>query len=204
MKKLLTLIIVFTAASLLAIREDSPSTRALSHTPSITTACAGETDLHWAAMADLLKEAQLLINKGANINAQAADGKTPLHKAACYGQITAVARLLLSKGAHMNIQDTAGRTAYDYACARGNRPLIQLFIEHNDPRMIWHFGPTLITEKTPLSAQQDAPENLPTSVEKFFLAQGNDDDFVDIHTGKIVKHQAPESLHESSSKRVCC
>jgi ankyrin repeat protein len=53
--------------------------------------------------------AQLLINNGANVNAQNKDGNTPLHKASEHGN-TEVAKLLIENGANVNAQDKNGLT----------------------------------------------------------------------------------------------
>jgi uncharacterized protein len=57
----------------------------------------------------------LLINSGADINAQTNGGFTALMQAAKYGNIEIV-KLLVSAGAELEIRDVDDKTALDYAC----------------------------------------------------------------------------------------
>jgi hypothetical protein len=51
----------------------------------------------------------VLLENGANVNAQDHKGSTPLHEAALHGRDSTVG-LLLNNGAHVNIQDNDGST----------------------------------------------------------------------------------------------
>jgi ankyrin repeat protein len=62
--------------------------------------------------------ANLLLNKGADINA-GAGGNTPLHAAAAFGQ-TGMASWLLANGADRRALDYAGKTALEVAEQRGH------------------------------------------------------------------------------------
>ena len=60
------------------------------------TGSVGETPLHSAAFWGRYEIAQLLINAGADVNAQDDQGSTPLHEAARLGRVK-LAQLLLDK-----------------------------------------------------------------------------------------------------------
>jgi cytohesin len=57
--------------------------------------------LHWAAYEGHKEIAELLISEGADVNAKADGGGTPLHQAAYEGH-KEVAELLIAKGADAN------------------------------------------------------------------------------------------------------
>ena len=70
----------------------------------------GETPLHFAALFGRKEVAELLIAKGADVNAKdAVVGFTPLHRAAYHGR-KEVAELLIAKGADVNAKDKYGGT----------------------------------------------------------------------------------------------
>jgi len=78
----------------------------------------GRTPLHSAALGGSLEAIELLLRRGANMNATAAGGGTPLHYAARYGKVEA-ASLLLSRGADHTARDRSGDTPLDDALKRG-------------------------------------------------------------------------------------
>jgi ankyrin repeat protein len=75
---------------------------------------AGRTPLHLAATHCHVEAAQLLLNKGAKVNAKAVGGTTPLDLAAQAGCVDMV-NLLLANGAKINARDDQGRTPLDRA-----------------------------------------------------------------------------------------
>jgi hypothetical protein len=81
--------------------------------PSLLTAKAsgGESPLHMAAKKGSVELVELLLAKGADINAQAWlwHGDTPLHTAAMYGQKDVV-ELLLARGVDVNIMNNYHET----------------------------------------------------------------------------------------------
>lgn len=79
----------------------------------------GRTPLHSAALGGSLEAIELLLKRGAKVNATAAGGGTPLHYAARYGKTTATA-LLLSRGADHTARDDSGDTPLDDAVKRGH------------------------------------------------------------------------------------
>ncbi len=74
----------------------------------------GITPLLWAALADQAEAAELLIQRGADVNAAAADGATPLHAAAFLGNEKTVEALVQS-GANINATNLRGQTPLDNA-----------------------------------------------------------------------------------------
>jgi ankyrin repeat protein len=85
-----------------------------------------ETALRWAAREGHEAAVQLLLEKGADINAQN-KGWTVLHVAASEGH-EAVVQLLLEKGADINAQNQ-GWTALHVAASKGHEAVVQLLLE---------------------------------------------------------------------------
>jgi len=76
----------------------------------------GITLLSWAALFDQTEVIELLIKKGADVNAKNRDGATPLHAAAFLGR-TEAAELLIQKGADVNAKNNNGETPLDATTA---------------------------------------------------------------------------------------
>lgn len=76
-------------------------------------AVTGWTALHWAAYWGNEKIAQLLLGRGANVDAVESEGLTPLHMAARMGHANIV-DLLKRKGANQTVLDNFGQTASDF------------------------------------------------------------------------------------------
>jgi hypothetical protein len=74
------------------------------------------TALHWAVTMGHRDVAELLIERGAAVEARAADGHTPLHMAAREGDAQMV-QCLLEARANPNSTNNAGQTAVDLALA---------------------------------------------------------------------------------------
>jgi hypothetical protein len=72
----------------------------------------GNTPLHLTSHSKQI--AELLIKRGANVNAKDSTGKTPLHDVAYDGSLS-VLKLLIENGADVNAQDNKGRTPKDSA-----------------------------------------------------------------------------------------
>jgi ankyrin repeat protein len=94
----------------------------------------GSTALHHAAGYGPLANLELLINKGADINAKNRRGSTPLHWAI---HDEAKVRLLLSKGADINAKQAQGRTPLFLAAMLGDGvPTMRLlFARGADPNL---------------------------------------------------------------------
>lgn len=84
----------------------------LAANPSLvsTRYLGGATALHAAAACNCLYIVQLLISKGADVNAKNSDGCTPLHMAAMTGYSSAIIEMLLSSGADVNSKTNDGET----------------------------------------------------------------------------------------------
>ena len=87
---------------------------------------SGFTPLHWAAKQGALECARLLLDAGADVNADSNSLKTPLHQAAVAHQNMVLLpsnvdlmALLIEAGADVDAQDSKGRTPLFLACQGG-------------------------------------------------------------------------------------
>jgi len=80
-----------------------------------------------AAYNDSLDVAQLLLEKGAEVNEKNDEGMTPLHSAAqCQNQ--SMTELLLINGADPNAEDNKGQTRLHWAAAVGDSDVAELLL----------------------------------------------------------------------------
>ena len=86
-----------------------------------------ETALHKAAARGHMDIVQLLLSKGASIEAKDTDWRTPLHCAALGGHTSTVG-LLLSKGASLEVMDTHGWTPSYRAAWYGHTSTVELLL----------------------------------------------------------------------------
>ena len=84
---------------------------------------ADMTPLHWAARAGALRCARWLLNHGADVDAQTAAGRTPLHMAGAE-----MLWLLAGKGAGLNARDKKGRTPLHQAMYGGDLEKAEVLI----------------------------------------------------------------------------
>lgn len=84
--------------------------------PHLVEKDAGNTALHTAVEAKRSDIVRLLLDRGANPNAQNHLGDTPLHDAAKHGQVE-IAQLLIQAGADVNLRNRYRRSAWDHAHA---------------------------------------------------------------------------------------
>jgi ankyrin repeat protein len=84
------------------------------------------TALFWAISNEL--KARLLIERGANINAKLADGRTPVYQAASLGNGIPMLRLLLERGANPDARTITGTTPLMVASGRDNVEAMRLLI----------------------------------------------------------------------------
>ncbi|KAL8620594.1 hypothetical protein ACOMHN_017875 [Nucella lapillus] len=113
---------------LLLERGANPSYHAEMHTVLMAT-CRGSRGM----TEELTECVQLLIDKGADINAQDRYHTTALMYAAREGQLD-IARLLLDKGADMDCQDFRGLTALSWATQREKLGVVKLLLERGADR----------------------------------------------------------------------
>jgi hypothetical protein len=85
------------------------------------------TPLHSATAGGHTEIAELLIDNGADVNANEDYGWTPLHLAAKYGH-REVAELLIAKGADMNAKKKDGWTPLHLAALYGHTEIVELLI----------------------------------------------------------------------------
>lgn len=93
----------------------------------------GRTPLHWAALFGHLDVALLLLEKGADVNAQNQGGNTPLHSAVRGGHRD-MALLLLARGANLNAASLDRRTPLHEAAEHRRGDMALLLLEQGaDP-----------------------------------------------------------------------
>ncbi len=97
--------------------------------------CCGVTPLHYATRWGRKEIAELLIAKGADVNAKAKYGDTPLHGAiyanGTYLEETGrkeMIELLIAKGADVNAKDEGGKTPLHFATGYGRNEIVELLI----------------------------------------------------------------------------
>ena len=83
------------------------------------------TPLHWAARTGAKDVAELLLVKGAEVNARDDRGNTALHLAALYNR-DEFAQLLVTKGADADVANTDGKTPLDLAVERGHNAIVDI------------------------------------------------------------------------------
>ncbi len=91
----------------------------------------GMTALHWAALANDVEMAEMLLYAGANLKATTRLGAfTPLVLACKYGN-GAMVETLLRAGADANATTTTGATALMLSAASGNDDAVRLLLDHS-------------------------------------------------------------------------
>jgi Raf kinase inhibitor-like YbhB/YbcL family protein len=93
---------------------------------NIDSADSGTTPLIVAAAGNCVETVDLLVARGADLNARNADGWTPLMKATAAGHAEVVEKLL-AKGADMDVADSLGRTAWMYAAMANHEEIAAMF-----------------------------------------------------------------------------
>ncbi|KYM89686.1 Integrin-linked protein kinase [Atta colombica] len=84
----------------------------------------GFSPLHWCAKEGHLKLAELLVTRGARINATNRGDDTPLHLASAHGH-KEIVQLLLRNRADVNVTNEHGNTALHYACFWGDQAVAE-------------------------------------------------------------------------------
>ena len=93
----------------------------------------GDTLLMLAASANCLDAVDLLVSKGADVNAAGEDGETALMRAAGEGYADMVA-LLLKRGADMEIQNKSNQSAWFFAAMANHTDVIDLLRANREAR----------------------------------------------------------------------
>lgn len=91
------------------------------------------TPLHIASIWGDVDAIKLLVEAGANINAQGEHGYTPLHEYIEQGHYNA-AKTLILLGASMEIANNDGLTPAQLAALLGENRILQLFTQHTLPK----------------------------------------------------------------------
>jgi len=101
------------------------------------------TALLWAARDP--DKAQLLIERGANVNVQSKQGRTPLMIASLRRGGSAIVGLMLAKGADVNLKDSRNLTALALAASAGDAETVNLLLAKGaDPNIPSRTGATAI------------------------------------------------------------
>jgi hypothetical protein len=90
---------------------------------------ADESLLHWAAKDGLSGTVSLLLQIGADKEAQGKDGRTPLWRAAVNGHETVV-RMLIENGAYVDIKDKDNQALLQQAASNGHMAVYQMLAEN--------------------------------------------------------------------------
>jgi hypothetical protein len=88
----------------------------------------GNTALHIATIKGHIPVVDFLIKNGANVNAKANYGTTPLHCATYTGGNLPIVELLLENGANPNIQDINMNTPFHVAVQSGNTEIVRAMV----------------------------------------------------------------------------
>ena len=110
-----------TAVMMSALRGDLAATRLLLQRGAAANR-AGWTPLHYAASGPEPAVVQLLLDRGASVDAASSNGTTPLMMAARYGAYGAV-EVLLVRGANASLRNERGLSAADFARLAGRDAL---------------------------------------------------------------------------------
>ena len=100
----------------------------------------GKTPLHYAVTYGAEDLIDLLVGKGADVNAVDDTGLTPLHVAAMIRRVKE-AELLIGHGAGLEARDKFGDTPFHYAALHGQLRMVQLLLEAGaDPHTVNNAG----------------------------------------------------------------
>ena len=136
------------------------------------------TPLHMAAHNGQVEAAQILLERGADINARSGEGDglaTPLHEGVFQNKVAVIELLVQSEDLDINVQNARGFSPVDLAVMTGSLPIARLLI--TDPRFqnkeqklddyineatkyrFLHLLPFLYTEKSILLLEKQPPQD---------------------------------------------
>ena len=95
---------------------------------AMTSTLVGAQPLHFAAADGDVGSVNLLLDRGAKINAATQDGWTALHFACLRGD-EGLVELLLDRGAEVSMTTTAGMSALSIATSEGDRDIVELLLD---------------------------------------------------------------------------
>ena len=122
------------------------------------------TAIMWCS--DNLEKVKLLIAKGADVNAVAKPGRTPLLVAAAHNGNVEVVRLLIEKGADLKSPDSGANAALAAAADANDTATVKLLLEHGaDAKVAGRLG---------FTALMNAAGNGNAEVVRLLLARGPD------------------------------
>ena len=107
----------------------------------------GWTPLHLACFFGGIEAAELLLERGADVNARSQNklANMPIHTAAA-GKRTAIVQLLLERGANPNVQQSGGWTPIQQAVAHCDLGMTELLLQYGaDPMLVAESGQNAIT-----------------------------------------------------------
>ena len=117
-------ITIIMAALLLVLGcQDAPPTE----DSAMSSTLVGAQPLHFAAADGDIESVNLLLDRGAKINAATQDGWTALHFACLRGD-KGLVQLLLDRGADVGMTTMAGVSALSIATSEGDRDIIELLL----------------------------------------------------------------------------
>ena len=115
----------------------------LSNGANANASAKGASVLHWATTLRNYGIVRLLLEHGADANADDASRQKPLHKAAMRGLID-IMSLLLRRTVNASTRDSVGRTPLFYACLHGHLETVKLILYQDgvDVHMPDYYGST--------------------------------------------------------------
>lgn len=160
---------------------------------------SGRPALHTACSRGLLKIADYLRQKGADINAIDQNGNTALHSACLGGQLQA-AEWLLKKGAKIQTKNKAGNTALVLAICKANESMVNLLLRYRaNPNAVTSIGKGKNGEDTAL--HKAALLRKDSKIVDLLLRADADVDPRN-HFGATPLHEAARTGHEHATGRL--
>ena len=102
----------------------------IAHGAELNPGGCNESPLHAAIAEKQSDVAELLIDKGANVNARNASGRTPLHFLATFISDRRLAASLIEHGGDVNAKDKNGRTPLAFATQARNDQVAEVLRAH--------------------------------------------------------------------------